>query len=93
MRRRVFVASTHPGGMPPGPKRGGARKSRTNFFSLILMGPIPFFLTFHSELKKVQFGLNRPRIADSRGNLSFGGDDVQGQGGGAAAAKSRKIFF
>jgi hypothetical protein len=57
------------------------------------MGPIPFFLTFHSELKKVSNFLNRPRIADSRGNLSFGGDDVQGQGGGAAAAKSRKIFF
>ena len=55
------------------------------------MGPIPFFLTFHSELKKVQFGLNRPRIADSRGNLSFGQEEGEDHQAGAAAAKNRKI--
>ena len=30
-------------------------------------------------------------MADSRADFSFGGHDVQGQGGGAAAAKNRKI--
>ena len=55
------------------------------------MGPIPFFLTFHSELKKVQFGLNRPRIADSRGNFSFGQEEGEDHQAGAAAAKNRKI--
>ena len=54
------------------------RKSRSNFFSLILMGPIPFFLTFRAELKKISKKIIRPIFTDSTGNFGFGHDDGEG---------------
>ena len=33
------------------------------------MGPIPFFLTFRAELKKVRIFEIRPKMTDSRGNF------------------------
>ena len=55
------------------------RKSRTNFFSLILMGPIPFFLTFRAELKKISKKIIRPKMTDSTGNFGFVHKGGEGQ--------------
>ena len=53
---------------------GGDKNASThfwdwNFFWDILMGPIPFFLTFRAELKKVRIFEIRPKMTDSRGNF------------------------
>ena len=55
------------------------------------MGPIPFFLTFQAELKKVLDGWIRPKMADSRADFSFGQEEGEDHQAGAAAAKNRKI--
>ena len=39
-------------------------------FEDILMGPIPFFLTFHADFKKFIFFEIRPKMTDSRGNFT-----------------------
>ena len=54
-------------------------KSRSNFFSLILMGPIPFFLTFRAELKKISKKIIRPKMTDSTGNFGFVHKGGEGQ--------------
>ena len=69
------------------------RKSRTNFFSLILMGPIPFFLTFRAELKKVSNFWIRPIITDSTGNFSFGQEDGEGPAAALHTVKNRLFCF
>ena len=61
------------------------------FFWDIFTGPIPFFLTFHSELKKVSNFWNRPRIADSRGNFSLVQHDAEGPGQQHTQWKSEKF--
>ena len=45
------------------------------------MGPIPFFLTFRAELKKISKKIIRPIFTDSTGNFGFGHDDGEGPGG------------
>ena len=47
-------------------------------FEDILMGPIPFFLTFRAELKKISKKIIRPIFTDSTGNFGFGHDDGEG---------------
>ena len=42
------------------------------------MGPIPFFLTFRAELKKISKKIIRPIFTDSTGNFGFGHDDGEG---------------
>ena len=54
------------------------------------MGPIPFFLTFRAELKKVRIFEIRPKMTDSRGNFK------KRRGSSAAAAaqqQKKKIDF
>ena len=48
------------------------------------MGPIPFFLTFRAELKKISKKIIRPKMTDSRGNFK------KRRGSSAAAAAQQQ---
>ena len=63
---------------------GGDKNASThfwdwNFFWDILMGPIPFFLTFRAELKKISKKIIRPKMTDSTGNFGFVHKGGEGQ--------------
>ena len=51
--------------------RSSGKKIDFFVFEDILMGPIPFFLTFHAEFKKFIFFEIRPKMTDSRGNFTM----------------------
>ena len=57
------------------------------------MGPIPFFLTFQAELKKVLDGWIRPKMADSRADFSVVQEGGEGRAAAGQTVKSRKFFF
>ena len=57
------------------------------------MGPIPFFLTFRAELKKVSNFWIRPIITDSTGNFSFGQEDGEGPAAALHTVKNRLFCF
>ena len=57
------------------------------------MGPIPFFLTFRAELKKISKKIIRPIFTDSTGNFGFVHKGGEGPAAALHTVKNRLFCF